>query len=367
MRDDITYVGMDVHKKGTKVAMQLPGREEAEEFSCATEVGRLVRRIKKASRGEIRCCYEAGPSGYWLQRELSKRGVACMVVAPSLIPRKPGERIKTDRRDARKLARALRAGDLTEVHPPTPEQEAARDLCRAREDAKGDLKRSRHRLQKYLYRRGVVWGKRSWTLAHRAWLRTLRFSEETEQAVLDDYLCAVQWQEERVKGLEAKLEGLSKQEPYVRPVGLLRCFRGIDTVTAMTLVCELHGFMRFGSARGLMAYLGMIPSEASSGERRRQGSITKTGNGHVRRVLVEAAWHYRHRPSVGQGLRQRRKGQPGWVIAQADRAQQRLHRRYWWFLARGKPSNKAVVAVGRELVGFLWAVLYPDSLEPQRN
>jgi transposase len=366
MRDDITYVGMDVHKRQTKVAMVRADGKDVVEWSCATETKRLVRRLKKEAEGELLCCYEAGPCGYWVQRELAKSGIRCIVVAPSLIPRKPGERIKTDRRDALKLARLLRVGELTEVHPPSRQDEAARDLCRAREDAKGDLKRSRHRLQKYLDRRGVLWGKGSWTLAHRAWLRTVKFPEAVEQAVFDDYLATVEWNEERVKGLQERLEALSEQAPYAEPVSLLRCFRGIDTVSAMTLVTELHGFMRFESPRALMNYLGMVPSEDSTGERRRQGSITKTGNGHVRRILVEAAWHYRHRPYVSRALRARRAGQPGHVVALADRAQQRLHRRYWRLVSRGKATNKAVVAVGRELIGFLWAVLYPQSLETQQ-
>jgi transposase len=298
---------------------------------------------------------------------MKKKGVECLVVAPSLIARKPGERVKTDRRDARKLARLLRAGDLTEVHAPTPEQEGARDLCRAREDAREDLKRSRQRLQKYLLRRGVVWPKQAWTVAHRSWLRTLQFTAGTEQTVFDDYLRSVEWQEERLKGLEEKLEALSGQSPYREPVGHLRCFRGIDTVTAMTLVTELHGFVRFASPRGLMAYLGMVPGEFSSGESRRQTGITKTGNGRVRRLVIEAAWHYRHPPAVGQRLRHRREGQPGYVIALADRSQQRLHRRFWGLVARGKPTNKAVVAVGRELLGFLWAALYPHSVQTLAN
>jgi transposase len=194
----------------------------------------------------------------------------------------------------------------------------------------------------------------------------VRLPDPIEQAVFDDYLRTVEWHEERVKGLEERLGALSEQAPYAKAVSLLRCFRGIDTVSAMTLVTELHGFMRFESPRALMNYLGMVPSEDSSGDRRRQGSITKTGNGHVRRILVEAAWHYRHRPYVGRALRARRAGQPGHVLALADRAQQRLHRRYWRLVSRGKPTNKAVVAVGRELIGFLWAALYPQSLESQQ-
>jgi transposase len=177
----------------------------------------------------------------------------------------------------------------------------------------------------------------------------------------------VEFLEERIRDWEEIFEELASREPYVRPVGYLRCFRGIDTVTALSLVAELHGFMRFASARGLMAYLGMVPSEESSGDKRRQGSISKTGNSHARRVLIEAAWHYRHVPRVGKAVESRRKGQPGWVVAVADKAQHRLHRRYWRLVNRGKPHNKAVVAVGRELLGFVWAVLYRESMEALRD
>lgn len=365
MEQNITYAGMDVHKDKIVISLLNVGQNEPVEWSQKNTASRLIRRLKKEATGEIVCCYEAGPCGYALQRALEKAGIRCLVVAPSLIPRKPGERIKTDRRDARKLARLLRSGDLTEVHPPTEEEESIRDVCRAREDAKEDLQRSRHRLKKFLLRRGIVYdlGKRSWTHAHGAWLRSLSFTNEADQKVFDDYLRSVTFLDERVKWWVEVLEEISHQEPYATAVGYLRCFRGIDTVTAMTVVAELHGFMRFESPRGLMAYLGLVPSEHSSGETRRQGSITKTGNGHVRRVLIEASWHYRHAPATGRTLQARRKDQPGWVVATADKAQQRLNRRYWRLVSRGKPTNKATVAVARELVGFLWAVLYKESYD----
>jgi transposase len=362
-------VGLDVHKKMIQVAVLLPGRGAPVEWQEANEpraVRRLAKRLLREAPGEILCCYEAGPCGYAVQRQLWEGGVACEVVAPSLIPVKPGERVKTDRRDARKLAELRRAGLLTEVHPPTPEEEAVRDLCRCREDAKEDLLRCRHRLGKMLLRQGRVWSEgRAWTQAHRVWLRSQRFEHAAEQAVLDDYLLALEHLEERIRGLDEKLEAVSQEEPYREQVGWLRCFRGIDTVTAMTILAELHDFRRFDSPRRLMAFLGLVPSEFSSGERQRRGGITRAGNGHVRRVLVEASWHYRHRPGVGASLQKRRKGQPREVIALADKAQQRLHRRYWRLTMQGnKPTSKAVVAVARELVGFLWAVLYPRSVAP---
>jgi transposase len=353
-------VGLDTSKKSLQVAVRRPGEKDAVEWQEANDargVKRLVKRLKREAPGELRVGYEAGPCGYALQRELRAAGVECIVVAPSLIPVKPGERVKTDRRDARKLAECLRAGTLTEVHPPTPEQEAARDLCRCREDVRQDLERSRHRMGKLLLRRALVHPGCAWTQAHRTWLRSLRFEEAADRAVFEDYLLAIEHLEERLRGLEEKLAGLSVQEPYREPVGWLRCFRGIDTVTAMTIVTELHGFERFRTARELMAYLGLVPSEHSSGGKQRRGAITKAGNSHLRRVLVEAAWHYRHRPGESAALRKRREGQPAWAIAIADRAQQRLHKRFWRLLGRGKAHNKTVTAVARELVGFLWATL----------
>jgi transposase len=245
-------------------------------------VRRMVRRIEREAPGEVRTCYEAGPCGYALQRQITEAGEAsCMVAAPSLIPRKPGERIKTDRRDARKLASLFRAGLLTEVQPPSERDEAVRDLCRAREDARDDQMRCRHRLSKMLLRRGLIYsGRTSWGQAHRLWLRALRFEDPVDQAVLDDYLLAIDQMVDRLKALSQKLEDLSREAPYAEPVAALRRFSGIDTLTAMTIVAELHTFGRFTSPRGLMAFLGLVPSEDSSGGKRRQGSITKTGNSH---------------------------------------------------------------------------------------
>ncbi len=360
MMRSTTDVGLDTSKKSIQVAMLVAGRREAVEWEIANEaaaVKRLARRLLRETVGELRVCYEAGPCGYTLQRQLRAAGVEAIVVAPSLVPVKPGERIKTNRRDARKLAQALRADGLTEVHPPTLEEEAVRDLSRCREDAREDLLRARHRLGKMLLRRGLVYGAKAWTDAHRRWLRSLASSTRRIAPCFGDYLQGIEHLEERLRALEEKLVALSEKEPYREPVGWLRCFRGIDTVTAMTLVSELHDFGRFESPRALMAYLGLVPSENSTGEKHRRGAITKAGNRHVRRVLVEASWHYRHRPAVGRRLRKRREGQPGWVIAVADRAQLRLHKRFWKLALHGKSTNKAVIAVARELAGFIWAVL----------
>jgi len=362
MEQGTTYVGLDVCKRTIAVAVRWPGRAEPEERSMPNEpraISRWERRMKREAPGAVVCAYEAGPTGYALQRQLRGLGLDCRVIAPSLIPRKPGERIKTDRRDARKLAELLAGGLLTEVHPPTPEDEAVRDLSRAREDAKQDLTRARHRLSKFLLRHGLAFGRgrRAWTHAHQKWLRGLHLEHAAQQAVFDDYCLAIDQLEERLRALEAKLAGWAKTEPYATPVAHLRCFRGIDTVTALGLVAELHDFRRFRRARQLMAYLGMVPSEDSSGERTRRGAITKAGNSHARRLLIEAAWHYRHRPWVGPELRRRREGQPARVIAIADRAQRRLYQRRQRMTERGKAPNKITVALARELAGFLWAVL----------
>jgi transposase len=363
----ITYVGMDAHKKAINVAMLLPGQREPVEWQVANEpaaVRRLARKLEREAPGEVRCCYEAGPCGYVLQRQLEDAGgVICEVVAPSLIPVKPGERIKTDRRDARKLAKHLRSDELTVVHPPTSADEAVRDLCRCREDARKDLHRARHRLDTFLLRRACLYTltRRRWGQPYRAWLGSLRFEHAADQVTFEDYVRTIEQAEERLRRLDEQLVLVAEQDPYRDPVSWLRCFRGIDTMTAVTVVAELHDFRRFQTARALMAYLGLVPSEHSSAERQRRGAITKAGNIHVRRLLIEAAWHYRHRPHVGVGMRQRRKGQPDRIIASADRAQERLCHRFRTLTARGKTPNKAVVAVARELVGFVWAALYPAT------
>jgi len=366
VKNSITFVALDAHKKLIVVAMLLPGQKDPVVWQLPNEVGavrRMARRIRREALGEIRVCYEAGPCGYALQRALRELELDCVVIAPSLIPEKPGDRIKTDKRDARKLVFLFRAGLLTEVHPPTPGEEAVRDLSRCREDAKEDLLRARHRLGKMLLRRGVVWDRDNWTQAHHQWLRSLSFDHPAERMVFQDYLLAIEHLEERIRGLDQALEAVTREDRYRGPVGALRCFQGIDTISAVTLVAELHDFGRFRSARELMGYLGLCPSEDSSSDRTRRGSITKAGNSHARRILVEIAWHYRHPPRLYKALRDRRTGQPPAVIAIADKAAQRLHRRFSKFQARGKPVNKAVVAVARELAGFIWGALYPMSVK----
>jgi len=360
-----TYVGVDAHKKDLFIAMLVGQSPTPVTWTVPNEpnaVKRLVRKLERDAPGPVRMCYEAGPCGYALQRQVATARVSCQVIAPGLIPRKPGERIKTNRRDARKLAELFRAGLLTEVRPPTPEDEAVRDLCRARDDAREDLQRSRHRLGKLLLRRGLHYGGRNWTRAHRQWIDGLEWPQPAERIVVDDYLLAIDHLESRLSELDARLADVAETEPYREHVGWLRCFRGIDTLTAILILAELHDFRRFPSPRALMAYVGLVPGEDSTGEKQRRGRITRTGNALVRRLLVETAWHYQHRPSIGVALTRRRQGQPGRVIAVADKAQQRLCRRFRRLMEQHKPAPKVAVAIARELAGFLWAALQPASV-----
>jgi transposase len=360
-----TYVGVDAHKKDLFIAMLIGDQTTPVSWTVPNEpnaVRRLVRRLERDAPGPVRVCYEAGPCGYALQRQMATPRVSCQVIAPALIPRKPGERIKTNRRDARKLAELLRAGLLTEVRPPTAAEEAVRDLCRARDDAREDFQRCHHRLGKLLLRRGLHYSGRNWTQAHRRWIDSLEWAQPAERVVVDDYLLAIDHLEARLIELDTRLTEIAHTEPYRDPVGWLRCFRGIDTLTAIMILAELHDFRRFQTPRALMAYVGLVPGEDSSGEKQRRGRITRTGNALVRRLLVETAWHYQHRPGVGVALRRRRKGQPGRVIAIADKAQQRLCRRFRRLAEQHKPAPKVAVAIARELAGFLWAALQPAPM-----
>jgi transposase len=365
MKHITTYVGIDAHKKDLFVAMLVGTATTPVMWQLAHEAGavrRLVRKLERDAAGPVHVFYEAGPCGYALQRQLTTPRVTCDVIAPALMPRKPGERIKTDRRDARKLAELGRAGLLTVVQPPTPADEAVRDLARARDDAREDLQRCRHRLGKLLLRRGLHYTGKPWTQAHRRWVDSLTWIHVAERAVVEDYQLAIDHTEARLLELDARLAEIATEEPYREAVGWLRCFRGIDTLTAMLILAELHDFRRFASARALMAFLGLVPGEDSSGEKHRRGRITKMGNALVRRLLVEASWHYQHRAGVGRGLAARRAGQPPRVIAIADKAQQRLCRRFRRMLAANKPKPKVAVAVARELAGFIWAALQPPVI-----
>lgn len=360
MGESTTIVAFDQHAATTVAAVLLPGHRTPALHPMTSDLGelrRFVRRLGTATA--VRCCYEAGPCGFELQRALIADGVPCDVIAPALIPRRPGDRIKTDRRDAAQLAVLYRAGTLTAVHVPTDQEEAARDLLRCREDIRADLLRARHRLSKFLLRHGrrFTGTKKSWSKKHEAWLRAQTWPIAALDQTHRAYLRAVDEAVARLRAVEADLQALLTLEPLRARVERLRCFRGIDDLTALTIAAELGDPCRFPSAPSTMAFVGLVPSEHSSGTKKARGAITKTGNAHLRRVLVEAAWHYRHHPFVGDALRQRQAGAPETVTQRAWAAQQRLHRKYRVLLGRGKPKQHIVTAVARELTGFVWAAL----------
>jgi transposase len=352
---------LDVHKETIAVAVARPGREEPDyRGEIAHTPQGLAKLLKKLSpQGEVLdVCYEAGPCGYGLYRELVGRGHRCTVVAPALIPRQAGVRLKTDRRDALLLARLHRAGELTAVWVPDVEQEAIRDLSRAREDMKAIELKARQRLGAFLLRHGQVYrdGANHWTQRHWRWLETVRMPSAVQQLVLQEYIEAVKEAQRRVAGLEEQLrQALAGWS--LRPVveGLM-ALRGVSLITAMTILAELGDLTRFDSPRELMGYLGLIPSEHSSGGSRRQGGITRTGNGHVRRVLVEAAWNYRFPARKTRGIEQRAEQTSVAVQAIAWAAQKRLCARYQALLQAGKQRPQVTTAVARELAGFLWAI-----------
>lgn len=359
MQNLITHVAMDDSKHTIVAGILRPGAQEPEVRSLPNEPRQVRRFFARLQReGSVRACYEAGPSGYDLYRHLTGLDVPCQVIAPALTPRKPGDRIKTDRRDAAKLVRLFRVGELTPITVPDEAAEAARDLVRCREDVQADLLRWRHRLLKFLARHGRVYHDgRHWTQRHWTWLRSQQFALPALARTYQEYRWTVEQLLARRADLEQEILTLAETAPYRERVGWLRCFRGIDTLSAMGWLTELGDVQRFAHPRQLMAYLGLVPSEHSSGDQARRGSITKAGNTHARRILVEAAWHYRHPPRLGVALARRSQGQPPALLTQAWQAQGRLHRRYRHLVGHGKRPPVAVVAIARELVGFLWAAL----------
>jgi transposase len=361
VNNSITYVGMDTHKKDHKIAVIFPGQAEIEEMTIPNsvrEIGKMVKKLQKKATGEIRFCYEAGVCGFNLQRRIEALGSRCAVIAPSLIPRKAGERVKTDRRDAKKLAVLFKNGLLTEVQPPNAEQEAARELTRQRETAMDNLGRIRHQVTKFLTRHGYIYMEgRAWTQKHIAWLSGLRMEPLVLQDVYVLYLEELMHCSRRLEQLDKQVAQLAESEPYRPMVAVLRCHHGIDTLTAISLLTEIFDFGRFATPRELMSYLGLTPSENSSGEKRNRGGICKTGNKRARRLLTEAAWHYRHPYQIGRVLRQRRINQPDWAITLADNAGHRLSKRFYRLIQKGKLPCQAVTAVARELAGFIWAML----------
>jgi len=363
------YVGIDLHKDSARVAV-LRGWESDfhDERTLPSDLTKIRKYLERLARhGEVRTCYEASGCGYVLQRHLARAGIHCDVIAPSLIARKPGERRKTDRIDARHLARQLRSGDLVAIRIPTESEERVRELVRCRDTVRQDVHRSRQHILKLLQRRDVKTPAKAWTVAFWDWLRRLELPEH-DQVVLSTYLALLDAKLLHLGELDARITELAQAPELCERVGRLRCLRGIDTLSAMVLVTELGDVRRFGGARKLMGYVGLGVAEYSSGESSHRFGITKTGSERCRRILVEAAWHYLHPPARSRGLRERQAGQPPAVISHAWRAQHRLHKRFR-HLESKMPRNKAATAVARELVGFVWAILREESelLAPARS
>lgn len=354
------FVGLDVHKETIAVAVAdrgtTPPRSLGVIRNDLDELRKMLRKL--GSPASLQVCYEAGPCGYVVHRFLQRLKIDCVIVAPSLIPRKPGDRIKTDRRDALALARLLRSGELTATWVPDEQHEALRDLVRAREDAVEDRLRARHRLGKMLLRNGLTppAGVRAWSLRHRQWLDGLRWQDRAQEMVFNEYRHHLEEISLRITRLERELAARVQSSPHAAIIAALQSMRGIKLITAATIVSEVGDIGRFETPRQLMAYAGLVPSEHSSGGRVRRGNITKNGNAHLRRVMVEAAWHNRHRPALTPELRQRQRGIHPQACAVAWNAQQRLHKRYCHLSARGKSRPQTVVAVAREMLGFVWAI-----------
>jgi len=358
---DIRHVGLDVDSEKLAVAVAEPDGEVrslgAIPYS-ADAVRRLVRSLGPARR--LRVCYGAGPHGYGLYWTLTKMGVHCDVIAPTLIPVRPGDRVKTNRRDALKLARCYRAGDLTAVWVPDASHEALRDLVRAREAAKKDQLRAKHRLGKFLLRRGLraANGVRNWTWKHLAWVKALRFEQAPQEAAFLDYLHEVEHSAERVKRLEAAIDqaiGAAPEQMRALVAGL-QALRGIKLISAASIVAEVGPVSRFPRPKQLMGYSGLVSSESSTGAVVRRGAITKAGNAHLRRILGEAAWAYQSRPSMSADLRKRQQGLSEEVKELAWKAQHRLCSRRRRLIAKGKQPQKVTIALARELLGFIWAI-----------
>lgn len=365
MGKTIRYVGLDQHAASIAVAVAEAGRDgEVRSLGTIANRPEAIRKLvtKLGAPETLRFCYEAGPCGYGLYWQLVQLGAHCDVVAPTLIPSKPGERVKTDRLDAEKLARCHRSGDLTAVWVPTPEHEALRDLVRAREAAKADQLRARNRLGKFLLRHGRYRPEKSaaWGTTHVGWLKTQKFEHRAQEMTFADYLGEVEHAKERLGRLESAIRDAIAQAPASMRAVItgLEALRGVKTLTAVTVVAEIGSFSRFAAARQLMSFSGLVPSEHSTGGpgKARRGAITKTGNAHVRRVLVEAAWAYRHRPSRTGDLAKRNELASEGARTIAWKAQHRLHARYWKLSASGKAKPKVTTAIARELLGFMWAI-----------
>jgi transposase len=361
MGKNTRFIGLDVHAETIAVAVA-EGRDRVRSLGTIANRPEAVRRLlgKLGKLTELQICYEAGPTGYALYWQLTQLGVRCEVIAPSLVPIKSGDRIKTDRRDAERLARSYQAGDLTPVWVPDAKHEALRDLVRAREAAKEDQLRAKHRLGKYLLRYGQrpTDNSKAWGAAWWQWVRALQLSHAEQNTTLVELILEVDHQGQRIERFDTAIDKAVDAAPeQLRAiVDALQALRGVAKVTAVTLATEFGCFSRFEKAGQVMSYTGMVPSEHSSGPKTRRGAITKTGNSHLRRVLVESAWHYRHRPRLCKRQKELQSSLPPKIATIAWSAQERLHRRYWALSSKSKPSAKIVTALARELAGFVWAI-----------
>ncbi len=359
MGEGICFAGLDVHARKMAAAAVMLGSGEVWKAQLAGTPTAAIEWLQTLP-GDVRAVYEAGPTGFGLARAARAAGIEVMVCSPGAIPRQPGDRIKTDMRDALKLARLHAAGQLRPVAVPSAELEALRDLVRAREDLRGDLMAARHRISKLLLRRGLIYtgAGHPWASPrHAAWLSSVQLTDSLAQAVLGEYLAGHEVVLARRDRLDALIAEQAQEELWAALVGRLRCLRGVDTLTAVGLVAEIGDFSAFAHPKQLASFLGLVPSESSTGERRRQGSITKAGSSHARRLLIEAAWHYRRRPAISQTLRRRQAGQPPAAIEAAWRAQLRLAGRWAHLDARrAKRRTTVAVAVARELACFVWEI-----------
>jgi transposase len=362
MRETLRFLGLDVHAETITAAIAEPDGEVRLLGTIPNREDSIRKFIKKLGPVEqLRACYEAGPTGFALYWQLTQLGVDCAVVAPSLVPKKPGDRVKTDRRDALKLTRCHRNGDLTAVWVPDEASEALRDLVRQREAAKQDQLRARHRLTKLLLRTGrrPPLGLKAWTERYWRWLAQIHYTQPAQEVTRLDCMNEVEHMSARVKRLEEAILEVVKLAPQSMQAVIqgLQALRGVAHLSAVTIATELGNISsRFQSARKLMGYSGAFPSEHSSGKRKQQGAITKVGNAHLRRIVVESAWCYRHRPSIGAKLRKRQQGVPAQITEIAWKAQNRLHKRYMHLTMAGKDHRKVITAIGRELLGFIWAI-----------
>ena len=363
------FIGLDVHKESIAVAYVAEEREAEVVFlgtigTRQCDIDKLIRKLQAKGK-RLHLVYEAGPCGYWLYRYLAKKTLQCWVVAPSQIPKKAGDRVKTDRRDAVQLARLLRSGDLTPVYVPGVEDEAIRDLVRAREDALKDGKAAKARLKAFLLRQDIRYaGRANWGPAHLRWLAEVVCPTPAQQIVFQEYVRAVSEHTERLPRLEAELQTQGQSWRWAPGVAAIQALRGVQFTVAVTLIAELGDLSRFDNPRQLMSYLGLTPSEHTSGERRRQGAITKTGNSHARRALIEGAWAYRYPAKVSRHLQLRLEKVPKVIQDISWKAQVRLCKRYRRLVARGKNVNQVVVAIAREMAAFVWAVARKVEVTP---